>query len=385
MKVLKPYYYDQFHCIGSQCIQTCCHGWDIPIDPSTYNKYQNVENEFGKRLRQNITTPTTKKFVLDDHGKCGLLNKNGLCDIYLNIGEDMMCDTCKTYPRVTKIRADIYEQTLSLSCPEVSRILIENRAPIDFCIGDTDDDKNDAVPVNDELFNALLLARSYSIELLQNRTISFTNRQLLLLYFTEKFQKLLNAQEYSKVSSLINQFNDNSYLSIYIDQFDKIDKNLHAKYNILNQLLEFPLPTILSFNPYIKSIYERQIINKENATIESIISKHEEEFNSNYTNNQHVYENYYVHSVFKYYLDALDDNDIMKQLLLINVGFSIIHLFDVLAYIDSDNQLTSEHQSLIFRGFASAFEHTKYSFEKIHNLLVAQDLVTFSFQALLLK
>ena len=44
MKVLKPFYYDDFKCIGSKCIDNCCsNNWNIDIDEKTYKKYKKLK------------------------------------------------------------------------------------------------------------------------------------------------------------------------------------------------------------------------------------------------------------------------------------------------------------------------------------------------------
>ena len=50
MKVLKPFYYDDFKCIANKCIDSCCIGWQINIDEKTYKKYKKVKGVFGKNL-----------------------------------------------------------------------------------------------------------------------------------------------------------------------------------------------------------------------------------------------------------------------------------------------------------------------------------------------
>jgi lysine-N-methylase len=39
---LRPQYAKAFRCIGSECEDTCCHGFDVPIDKATYEKYQTL-------------------------------------------------------------------------------------------------------------------------------------------------------------------------------------------------------------------------------------------------------------------------------------------------------------------------------------------------------
>ena len=40
-----PKYMLTFKCIGSECVDTCCAGWDINIDEDTYKKYSNCTGE----------------------------------------------------------------------------------------------------------------------------------------------------------------------------------------------------------------------------------------------------------------------------------------------------------------------------------------------------
>ena len=40
-----PEYIQEFKCIGKDCTDSCCVGWDIKIDKSTFNKYKNSANK----------------------------------------------------------------------------------------------------------------------------------------------------------------------------------------------------------------------------------------------------------------------------------------------------------------------------------------------------
>ena len=56
-----PDYYDEFQCIADRCKDTCCAGWEIDIDDASYEAYQKVPGEFGKRLMASI-----KEYELED-------------------------------------------------------------------------------------------------------------------------------------------------------------------------------------------------------------------------------------------------------------------------------------------------------------------------------
>lgn len=84
MKLRVPFYYDQFHCITSECKDNCCvGGWEIDIDDDTYDYYMSLEGELGDRIRADITKSEdgSNCFKLID-GHCGLLDDCGLCTIH---------------------------------------------------------------------------------------------------------------------------------------------------------------------------------------------------------------------------------------------------------------------------------------------------------------
>jgi len=41
----QPTYAGLFRCIGPVCEDTCCGGWDIPVDKITYQKYRTFPAE----------------------------------------------------------------------------------------------------------------------------------------------------------------------------------------------------------------------------------------------------------------------------------------------------------------------------------------------------
>src|ERR1017187_7090768 len=50
---LRAAYAQSFRCIGSDCEDTCCQGWGVPIDQAAYEKYQNLPDS---QLRTLIDT-----------------------------------------------------------------------------------------------------------------------------------------------------------------------------------------------------------------------------------------------------------------------------------------------------------------------------------------
>ena len=92
-----PYYFEDFCCTAAECEDTCCAGWAIMIDDESLKKYEKMDGAFGNRLRNSIDWKEGS--FLQYNKRCAFLNEDNLCDIHIEAGEGMLCDTCKNYPR----------------------------------------------------------------------------------------------------------------------------------------------------------------------------------------------------------------------------------------------------------------------------------------------
>lgn len=99
------------------------------------------------------------------------------------MGEDFLCTTCATYPRFSRLHGEVREYDLSLSCPEVARILLSIENSIDFCFSDNGEE----IPLNPQidysLYNDLLTARRISIDIAQNRNLEIWERLFVFCMF----------------------------------------------------------------------------------------------------------------------------------------------------------------------------------------------------------
>ena len=167
MKQVVPNYYDSFTCIADRCRHNCCIGWEIDIDPETYEKYKKVPGDFGVRLRCGISCGETPCFRLGDGDRCVFLNDRGLCDIILNLGEDALCDICTLHPRFRNFFDDRTELGLGLCCEEACRIILGQEEVTVLCGSDSAEDSGDA-----EFF----ADRDRVFEILQDRSMTLSRR-----------------------------------------------------------------------------------------------------------------------------------------------------------------------------------------------------------------
>ncbi len=123
---IKPSFYNDFKCIAGACTDNCCIGWEIDIDEDTLRKYNSLETEFGKKIRERITVSEdgSNCFELCENDRCPFLNDDNLCEIIINCGEDSICDICTEHPRFYNCYPNVTEIGLGLSCEEVCRLLL---------------------------------------------------------------------------------------------------------------------------------------------------------------------------------------------------------------------------------------------------------------------
>ena len=98
--------------------------------PSLEN-YKNETGTFAERLKESVNWEEGT-FKQDRERRCAFLNQSNLCDMYTALGEESLCRTCKLYPRHIEEFEDVREVTLSVSCPEVARILINKKEPVHY-------------------------------------------------------------------------------------------------------------------------------------------------------------------------------------------------------------------------------------------------------------
>ena len=115
---------EKFSCLGADCPDTCCHGWQMPTDTRQRAIYAEKAPEL-----LDVTDPEQKIMRRDPVTDYCVKLEGGICGIHKQYGTDFLGDACYFYPRTTR---DIGGRPLmgaSLSCPEVLRLVLEEPAP----------------------------------------------------------------------------------------------------------------------------------------------------------------------------------------------------------------------------------------------------------------
>lgn len=164
MRLVCPDYYKDFKCIAGACRHSCCIGWEIDIDPETLSYYDGVTGLMGQRLRQSIARTPEPHFILGPGERCPFLNRDGLCDIILELGEEHIGGICADHPRFRNELPGRTEIGLGLCCEEAARLILGRKEPMRLA----------GAPAQEE--DAFLLLRDAVLGLLQDRSRSIPAR-----------------------------------------------------------------------------------------------------------------------------------------------------------------------------------------------------------------
>ena len=230
--------YDKFICIGDKCEYTCCAGWDINIDKKTLEKWKKEKPELLKYTKKNKSDYLIDK---ETEEACNFLDCKGLCSLIKEQGYDYISETCKTFPRVINSFYDTIEYSLSLSCPEVIR-LIENNG---FFINDN---------------RKIIESREIILEILDLKDISINEKLLIAFY-------LLNIMGEEDIKDI---YKNKDFLYEILDNLRKIETDREEGIYELNNLF---LDTVTNYKDIdiFKGLFKDIVDFSENEDLEDYL------------------------------------------------------------------------------------------------------------------
>ena len=201
-----PDYYKEFQCIAGDCEDTCCAGWQIVADEASLSKYRQVKGPFRKRMMKSVDWGQ-KTFRQDKETRCAFLNENNLCDMYTALGRDSLCRTCRLYPRHIEEFEDVREITLSVSCPEVARILMNRKEPAKFISKEEHgEEEYDYEEFDPFLYSQLVDAREVLLKIAQNRDLPLDVRIGLIYGVAHDMQIRVDREELFSCAQVLEKY-----------------------------------------------------------------------------------------------------------------------------------------------------------------------------------
>lgn len=336
MKLIAPNYYKEFHCIADKCKHSCCKaGWEIDIDDKTANFYNSVESDFGNKLKTNIknnSENTSKCFSMDSNGVCPFLNSSNLCDIYINLGEEHLCDICKEHPRYYEWFDNCKEVGIGLCCEEAARIILSCNEKFDTY--EIEIPYEDSFSYDSNLYNYLLSARNQVINYINN-TQDIHKCVDNLLWFAQTLQQNID--------------------------FDLLDEEEIFDVPPINTEIKNYLEFLLTLEPNDSTwpIYIKNCINLYSSNqirIPEFLEQHSEV--NTYLKNISLY------FVWRYFMKSVFDEDVYSKINFMAISTKIINALFFCKWIKTGN-LTLEDCIDIVRRYSEEIEYCEENIEKL--------------------
>lgn len=344
-----PSYYKKFQCIAANCKNSCCIGWEVDIDEDTASYYKTVDGVFGKRLQTCLHEEAGETyFSLRENGWCPFLNKEKLCDICIELGEEALSEVCTEYPRFVTEYANVREKFLSISCEEVGRILFSSKEKCTWeeyeLPGVLDAEKD-----TEDLAKKLEETRKKAIAILQDRKIPIFLRAAEYLQYCQQMQyELFGDIQQKTMETSINA----------AGAYDCLCKRMQT-YETLEVLDETwikereRIKQLLTEETYILSGMEFLEKNKECA---------------------YEYEHFLVYITFRYFMQSYYDHDILSKAQFAIASVLMLRDMDVARYLFNGKRYELADRIDVARIYSREVEHSEENLERLERAFGVEEV-----------
>jgi lysine-N-methylase len=373
MKIRVPSYYKDFQCIASACEDTCCAGWDVVIDSQTYKTYQDMEGAFGDRLRSKLVADQDGDniFVLDGD-RCPFLNKDLLCDIHKDLGEEYLCHTCKQYPRYREDFFDLKEMGISLSCPEAARIILDQTKGMTFELSADSQVGNPDEADEQELLEEFFRCRDAIIHILEMTNLSLGVRAGIVLSFVQELQDRLDFAELEALAQVRQKYEKPSFIRELTQDLDAFKANEDLKYNNVHAYFK-TYASLEHINPNdpLDLEYGLSMFWNTQADKAFYFQKHKA-FNQYYKEKMHVFQNILTYFVYRYFMKSFYDYDMSSKIKVAMMSTIMIKELAIIRWIKK-GEFSQADMVDISHSYSKDVEHLEKNIETLEIIFETQE------------
>lgn len=365
MQYIIPHYYKKFACVGGNCLDTCCAGWQIMIDPAALKKYRRVKGVLGNRLHNEIDW---KEGAFRQYQKrCAFLNEENLCDLYIEGGgSKMFCKTCRMYPRHIEEFEGLREVSLSLSCPEAANLILGCQEPVRFLKAEDQKQEETDEELDFFLFTKLEDTRTLMFQILQNRKYPIRLRTAIVLALAHDLQERIDRNALFEVDALLERYQGRRVWTWFQEKLDGLQAEPRLEKEVLGNLF-----VILNHLEVLRDNWKSYVKEGKNRLMESEISiEQRNDFGSVFT--ETMMEQLMVYFVYTYFCGAVYDGQAYGKLKFAVAGGILIR--------ELANAHFLKHGNLEFgditeaaRRYAREVEHSDFNKCKMEQMLQDED------------
>ena len=365
-----PKYMEKFKCIGSECTDTCCAGWDINIDENSLERYKNSTGVLKRLVDGKFLVGDTNDdffnagyIILKDGSMCPFLNENMLCDIHGGVGEENLCITCKSYPRIFNIVDGIYEKSALASCEEICRLALMSKEKMEFIEVDENLDEDnveirriidtEAFAGTESLIQYFWEIRILSINIIQCSEYSIDERLSILKRFYSKIDSLKLEGDWEGLEEFFEDYSKGIFnYQEYIKESLKVDERFSAIIGDNDIIKKIRSPRLKKY----AEDYRNNILLDRNKDLYNDITEKIEEILKDYA---YVVENYLVNQIFKDLIPFNKGEDMMASVnVLINI-YKLIKEYLKGRIYKSKERIMAEEVVSVIQAISKDLEHNK--------------------------
>lgn len=369
-----PDYYKEFSCIADKCEDTCCAGWEIVIDKKSLNKYKMALRTADKSMRRRLLTSVKwvqGTFRQGKDKRCAFLNDHNLCDLYSGLGEKSLCKTCKLYPRHIEEFEDVREVTLSISCPEVARILMNKKEPVHFLEYEKPEEE-EYEEYDPFLYSVLADTRDVLIEIAQNREVPMEVRVRMIRGLAHDIQTRIDRSQLFSCEEVLERYqNERAILHFEkICKRDISDKHIRRRnYEKTKHLYEKLHTLELLRDDWESLVYETEVILYEQSWED--YDQLEKEFanwlKEEMPDGEIQCEQILVYFLSTYFCGAVYDGEAYEKAMLALISICLIHELLLARWLKNEKTLTTEDVIEIVYRYSREIEHSDPNLEEVES------------------
>jgi len=159
----------------------------------------------GLRILDHPTEEEYAQFEPRYDGNCPMRMKDGRCSLHAELGEEILPDVCRLYPRGIRLTDGIYECSCANSCEAVPELFLHRESPITF-IKRKMAIQLPPLPSRSTLFETLGMEqpiRLYLISVMQDRRMSPVQRLLCLGEILDRIDQAFTSKDKTMLDSVL--------------------------------------------------------------------------------------------------------------------------------------------------------------------------------------
>lgn len=353
-KILEPEYLKNFKCIGGDCEDSCCIGWDVDIDHKTYQSYKNVSDlkmkkQFDKFIYENewMTDPSVDyaKVELTQDKKCPFLNTDRLCIIQKHLGEKYLSNVCTYYPRTVNKVNGIFEMTLSPSCPEAARLILLNPEAMKMHQADsavkfpiiTFDVDQKSKQYQKTLVAYFSEVRTICLDTMMHTHLPIEKRLYHLAEWVDRLQRLHSHKQTHQTPDVLMKFRLSEFEPSVFTSFEIRDYSE----SVVKLLLPVDSDSYMTFS---------------DEASKGVFELGETRYNAYFSKRRHMLDNYFVNLMVKNLFPFTEADQVWDAFMMLFTRFAIIKV-QLIGIAGFRGELTDEVVVAYIQSFSKVMEH----------------------------